>query len=163
MSRLESMIRRLEAQVACLDWAIREIADLPGPVLELGLGNGRTYDHLRERLSGGRPIHVFDRAVGAHPGCVPPAQFLTLGEIRETLPAFARRGIAPAALIHADLGSGNPESTRAMAAWLGPVLPPLVVSRGLVLSDQPLSAPELVDIDPPIGSLQWRYFIYRRA
>ncbi|MGH6887075.1 MAG: class I SAM-dependent methyltransferase, partial [Geminicoccales bacterium] len=48
MSRLDSFIRRLEAQRACLDLAAARIADLPGPVLELGLGNGRTYDHLRE-------------------------------------------------------------------------------------------------------------------
>jgi len=50
-----------------------------------------------------------------------------------------------------------------MAAWLGPVLPPLVASRGLVLSDQALSAPELIEIDPPIGHRQWRYFAYRRS
>ena len=31
-----------------------------GPVIELGLGNGRTYDHLRERLPG-RRIIAFDR------------------------------------------------------------------------------------------------------
>jgi hypothetical protein len=51
-SRLDSFIRRLEAQRACLDWAAQEIAAVPGEVVELGLGNGRTYDHLRTRLGG---------------------------------------------------------------------------------------------------------------
>jgi len=163
MSRLQSMIRRLEAQVACLDWAVADIAALPGLILELGLGNGRTYDHLREGLGGRRAIYVFDRAVGAHPSCVPPEEFLTLGDIRESLPAFAKRGLGPAALAHADLGSGDPAKTRAMADWLGPVLPPLVAPGGLVLSDQQLFAPELREIQPPVGELVWRYFVYRRV
>ncbi|HTY69417.1 MAG TPA: class I SAM-dependent methyltransferase, partial [Alphaproteobacteria bacterium] len=38
MSRLDSFIRRLQAQRACLDWAIQAIRSLPGPVLEIGLG-----------------------------------------------------------------------------------------------------------------------------
>ena len=58
MSRLDSFIRRLEAQRACLEYAAGQIRDLPGPVLELGLGNGRTYDHLRELLPE-REIFVF--------------------------------------------------------------------------------------------------------
>jgi hypothetical protein len=52
MTRLDSAIRRLMAQRALLDWAAQDIASRPGLVLELGLGNGRTYDHLRERLPG---------------------------------------------------------------------------------------------------------------
>jgi len=47
VSRLDSFIRRLEAQRACLDHAAGLIGGLDGVVLELGLGNGRTYDHLR--------------------------------------------------------------------------------------------------------------------
>ena len=44
MSRLDSFIRRLEAQRSCLETAVALVADLPGPILELGLGNGRTFD-----------------------------------------------------------------------------------------------------------------------
>ena len=47
MSRLDSFIRRLEAQRACLNRAADTIRGIDGIVLELGLGNGRTYDHLR--------------------------------------------------------------------------------------------------------------------
>ena len=50
MSRLESMQRRLTAQIDGLNWAAQEIAGVAGDVLELGLGNGRTYDHLRQVL-----------------------------------------------------------------------------------------------------------------
>ncbi len=88
MSRLDSVIRRLRAQRACLQRAAEMIRDLPGPVLELGLGNGRTYDHLRQTLPD-REIFVFEREVAADPDCVPDAAHLLLGDIRETLPAAA--------------------------------------------------------------------------
>ena len=63
MSRLDSFIRRLEAQRACLDLAARLIEGLEGEILELGLGNGRTYDHLRQLLPGSKNLCL--RA----PGC----------------------------------------------------------------------------------------------
>ena len=69
MSRLDSAIRRLQAQRACLDLAIERISELDGPILELGLGNGRTFDHLREHTAG-RQIYVFDRRIAAHPHLV---------------------------------------------------------------------------------------------
>jgi hypothetical protein len=162
VSRLESFIRRLEAQLLCLDWAARAIAAHPGAVLELGLGNGRTYDHLVSRLGGARTIYAFDRALAAHPGSVPPPERLILGELRETLPAFAARGEA-VALVHADLGSGDLAATAALAAWLGPRLAGLLATDGLVLSDQRLDDPRLAAIDLPAGVPGDRYFAYRRG
>ncbi len=73
MSRLDSFIRRALAQRDCLGDAARLIDGLPGPVIELGLGNGRTYGHLRTLLPA-REIFVFDRQVMAHPDCVPDAR-----------------------------------------------------------------------------------------
>ena len=162
MSRLESFIRRLDAQRRCLDWAATEIVAQPGAVLELGLGNGRTYDHLRERLGPERVIWAFDRQLAAHPDCVPPADRLVLGELRETLPAFGARGIA-VALVHADLGSGDRSATAALAAWLGPRLGALAAPGTLVLSDQRLDDPRLPPLDLPASVPEGRYFAYRRA
>lgn len=90
MSRLDSFIRRLEAQRACLDYACAAVKDRPGVIFELGLGNGRTYDHLREKLPG-REIYVFERKVAAHPDCVPCAANLYEGDIDLTLPAAVER------------------------------------------------------------------------
>ena len=84
MSRLESFIRRLTAQRDILDQVCAEVAKIEGPVLELGLGNGRTFHHLRERLPG-RRIVAFDRALAAHSSSIPEAENLVLGEIRERL------------------------------------------------------------------------------
>ncbi|HIP79606.1 MAG TPA: hypothetical protein EYH07_14240, partial [Kiloniellaceae bacterium] len=84
MSRLDSFIRRLEAQRACIDAAVDLVGALPGPVFELGLGNGRTYDHLRTRCPG-REIFVFERKVAAHPDCIPDADHLFEGPLEATL------------------------------------------------------------------------------
>lgn len=66
MTRLDSVIERLQAQRAWLDWAVRAIADIDGPVLEIGLGNGRSYDQLGARLAGTRRILAFDFVLAAH-------------------------------------------------------------------------------------------------
>ena len=71
MSRLESTIRRLSAQRDILDEICARLAGMNGPVVELGLGNGRTYDHLRQRLPE-RRIIAFDRALAAHRSSTPP-------------------------------------------------------------------------------------------
>jgi hypothetical protein len=162
VSRLDSFIRRLQAQRACLDHAVALIRGLPGPVLELGLGNGRTYDHLRERLPG-RDIYVCDRQVAAHPDCIPPEPFLILGDVRDTLPQLAHRLCATAALVHADLGSGDEEASRRQAAQLSPLIASLLCPHGIVISDQPLSAPRLQPLPLPEGVKPGRYFLYRAA
>ena len=65
MSRLDSSIARLMAQRVCLGFVATELLGRPGCVLELGLGNGRTYDHIRS-LMPERRIYVFDRRIAAH-------------------------------------------------------------------------------------------------
>ena len=89
MSRLDSAIRRLQAQRICLNWAVDQIDGEEGIILELGLGNGRSYDHLRKALPG-RRIYVFDRNISPHPDCIPPDEDMYLGEMDEMLKAAAR-------------------------------------------------------------------------
>ena len=140
MSRLDSFIRRMMAQRACLDRAAELVKDVPGPVLELGLGNGRTYDHLRE-LMPGRQVFVFEREIAAHPDCIPPAEFLILGDARETLPAMWDKLSHRAALAHLDMGSGDAEANRRLAAELAPLLAPLLRPSAVVVSEPPLDLP----------------------
>ncbi len=160
MSRLDSFIRRLEAQRACLNQAAQAIRDLPGPVLELGLGNGRTFDHLRELLPG-REIFVFERQLAAHPASMPDAEHLILGDIRETLPAAGARIGAPAALVHSDIGTGDALRNAELAAWLAQVLPALLAPGAWVISDQPMRTAALVPLPPPEAVARERYFLYR--
>jgi hypothetical protein len=78
-SQLDLMIARLTMQRDCLDLAARLIGDLPGPVLEIGLGKGRTYDHLRRRLPE-REIIALDRDLHAPAAAAPEGDQLVLGE-----------------------------------------------------------------------------------
>jgi hypothetical protein len=160
MSRLDSVIRRLEAQRACLNLAAGEIRDLPGPVLELGLGNGRTYDHLREILPD-REIFVFERAVAADPDCVPDADHLLLGDIHQTLPAAVTRFGPSVALVHSDMGTGDAELNRRLAGFLAARLPDLLRPGGVVISDQDMSLAGAEALPLPEGVRPGRYFICR--
>jgi hypothetical protein len=163
MTRLESAIRRLIAQREMLDWAAGEVSQNSGLVIELGLGNGRTYDHLRHRLPGHR-IVVFERAVAAHPDCVPPEDSLILGDVRETLPAFLARGNEGAAvLIHGDIGTGDGPESDALAAHLSPTVEALLAAGGLLIADRPYDLPGCRDVSGAAGVSEGRYFAYRRA
>jgi S-adenosyl-L-methionine methyltransferase len=171
MSRLDSVIRRLEAQRACLGHAADIIDGRAGParvdgvVLELGLGNGRTYDHLREILPD-RAIYVFDRQLAAHPDCRPDADHLFLGEMAETLPQAAAQLSARAALVHLDIGSGNVSETKRNADGVDSSLLTLLADGGVIVSDQPLSglaqAGDIMELDLSPAVPKGRYFMYRR-
>jgi hypothetical protein len=164
VSRLDSFIRRLEAQRRCLAVAADAVRELPGVAIEFGLGNGRTYDHLRKLLAG-RPLFALDRQVTAHPDCVPDAAHLVLGDFRDTVPALTRRLGASAALAHADIGSSDEAASRALARWLAPALDPMLVSGAVVVSDQDM-APALAlgwsALSLPEDVPAERYFLYRK-
>ncbi len=162
MSRLDSVIRRLRAQRACLNMAKGQIAGIPGPILELGLGNGRTFDHLRS-LFPDREIFVYDRQVAAHPDCIPDDQHMILGDIRETLPLALSRMGAPAALAHADIGTGDQAINAEIAAFLSLTLPGLMVPDALILADRPLAMEGWREQQLPSGVRRGRYFVYRRT
>lgn len=159
MSRLESMRRRLSAQIDGLNWAAKQIQTIPGDVLELGLGNGRTYDHLRENLPD-RRIWVIDRVLQPHPSCVPPAECFLQGEAEDKLQELAKRnpGIA---LAHYDFGYGVKDKDVAEGKKLSPLIKMVMRPNGLVISQQPLVGFQQVQgpdtIDPE------RYLFYRCA
>ena len=160
MSRLDSFIRRLEAQRACLDRAAALIAALPGPVLELGLGNGRTFDHLRERLPG-RAIFVFERHVAAHPDSIPADGQIILGDLLETLPQSRSRFAATVALAHMDLATGDVAQSLRLAASVAPLLAPLMRPGAIVVSEPALAVPGWTAVELPEGVAEGRYHLYR--
>ncbi len=161
MSRLDSFIRRLEAQRACLDMAAELVGGLDGLALELGLGNGRTYDHLRE-LCPDRQIYVCERSVAAHPDCVPPPEFLLLGDMRDTLQAAREWLGGRIALAHLDPASGDVAASRALAVELVPLIVPLLLQGAVLVSEPSIAAPELARLEPPEGVAAGRYNLYRR-
>jgi hypothetical protein len=162
VSRLDSFIRRLEAQRACLDFAARLAEGLEGDVLELGLGNGRTYDHLRQ-LFPDRKIYVCERRLAAHPDCVPPAEYLLLGDMRDTLRTVRELLADRIALAHLDPGTGDLAASRALAAELTPLIVPLLRCGGVLVSEPAVASDELSPLEPPAGVAPERYNIYRRV
>lgn len=160
LSRLDSFIRRLEAQRACLDMAAQAVRGLSGPVFELGLGNGRTFDHLRQSLPD-REIFVFEREVRAHPECIPDDDHLILGSIEETLPQAIARFPGNVALVHSDIGTGSAERNQQLAAWLATTIPGFLCAGAFVIGDQALHHDDLVSQPLPEGIAAERYFIYR--
>ena len=167
MSRLDSFIRRLEAQRACLGRAAELVAGIDGAVLELGLGNGRTYDHLRELFGGPggrrRDIYVCERRVAAHPDCIPPDDRLLLGDMFETLPAALPRLGGRVALAHFDAGTGDAAANLALAAGLRPLILPLLCPGAVLATQQAMDGPGLAALPLPDGVAPGRYHLYRRV
>lgn len=157
MSRLDSMLRRLAAQRDGLNWAAARTAGQPGDALDLGLGNGRTYDHLREILPG-RRIWVIDRVLQCHPSCVPPEADFLQGEAEPMLRRLAETG-ARIVLAHYDFGFGVKEKDVAEAARLSPALAAVMAPGGVIVSGQPLAGFE--QLSGPDSIAPDRYLFYR--
>lgn len=162
MSRLDVFINRMVSQRACLNHAAKLTADLDGPVFELGLGNGRTYHHMKEILAG-RDIFVFERAVASHPDSTPPDEMLMLGDVHDTLPAALERFGPTASLIHADLGGHNLAKNDAFARAVSPLVEPLLAPGGHMVSSDRMYFDTLQQVALPEDAIEGRCFIYRKA
>ena len=162
MSRLDSFIRRVAAQRDCLNMAKGLVANISGPVLELGLGNGRTYDHLRE-IFPDREIFVFDRRVAAHPDCIPEEKFQFLGDFRDSLPLANKKLGANSILAHLDIGTGEKKASQQLAEQIGPLVLSLMKRGSIIVSDQELISCSHIRIDPPLNIPKGRTFIYNLA
>lgn len=159
-SRLERMIARLTAQRACLETAVAAVADLPGPMLEVGLGKGRTYDHLR-CLAPERDIYVFEKLLHAPADCTPDAEHLFLGDFRETWALAAARMGAGAVLAHADIGSHDLEADAQLAAEISPLVDRLLRPGAVVLADRAMGVVRWSPQALPAAAGGWPYHYYR--
>lgn len=159
MSRLDSFIRRLSAQRDILNHVQGDL-DLPAdrPVMEIGLGNGRTFNHLRE-LFPDRRIVAFDRAMGAHASSVPEEGNLVIGEIDQTAKDWVGIG---AALVHADIGTGYDEKDAVTLTWLPQIVAGMLAPGGIAVSGLPLQEPSLNPLPVPSSVPRDRYFLYRK-
>ena len=159
MSRLDSFINRMSAQRDLINH-VRDQGDLPkeGVVFEIGLGNGRTYSHLRECFADRRVI-AFDRKLAAHASATPDPQDFVEGEINETGQAFIGWN---AALVHADIGTGYDDKDAITLTWLPQMVAGMLQSGGYAVSGLPLEHPDL-EAQPQLPTIKpGRYFHYRR-
>lgn len=162
MTRLDLFIARMVSQRACINHAASQTAHLDGPVFELGLGNGRTYHHLRETIKN-RDIFVFERAVASHPDSTPPDDRVILGDVYDTLPAALARFGATASLIHADLGGHNAAKNDTFAKAVSPLVEPLLAQGGMMVASDRMYFTGLTEVPLPVDAVPGRCFIYTRA
>ncbi len=161
MNRLDAMILRMTAQRAALDWAMAQVADRPGDALEVGLGNGRTYDHMREHMPG-RRIWVIERNLRPHPSCTPPQSDLLLGDAGDGLEKLAGAGLA---LVNYDLGAMDPLAHDERAARFAPLMRAAMAPRGaFIVSTQRLPESDGLALRPETASVgKDRVFIFESA
>lgn len=157
MSRLNSMMRRLAAQAEGLEWGNTMVDSLSGDFLDMGLGNGRTYDHIRE-IAPDRRIWVIDRALNCHHSCVPPEEDFLQGEAEEMLKKMAADG-TKVAMAHYDFGFGDKDKDVAEAARLSPMIKEIMLPGGVLVSGQPLAGFE--QVRGPTSVAPERYYFYR--
>lgn len=159
MSRLDAFINRMSAQRDILNHVAHQLG-LPaeGPVLEVGLGNGRTYSHLRELFSD-RRIIAFDRAMNAHRTIAPAEKDFIMGEIKETGREFAT---GDAALVHADIGTGYPDKDAITLTWLPDTVVDMLRTGGFAVSGLPLPHSRLEALPRLPTVEEGRYFVYRK-
>jgi hypothetical protein len=158
ISRLDENILRMTGCRDCLNRAADLVRNVPGPIFELGLGNGRSYDHLR-RLFPDREIFVFERKIGAHPDCVPDDRHLLLGDIHETLPASAARFGGKVAMLHADIGGADPDLNDRLASFVGEHIPRLLRPEGVAVTS--VACANLEPLERPASVDPKSYFMYR--
>jgi hypothetical protein len=161
MSRLDDLICRFSAQKATLDMATEAVRSKQGLVVELGLGSGRTFDHLRKRLPNKR-IFTFDYAVNTHPGCEPLQDQLILGPIEETLAGFTKQHQGEVVLIHVDLGTKDLIRDQQLMTRLSPYIDKLVMSAGYIVSDRELKISRFEPIEPNL-LMGWPYYLYLKS
>ena len=161
MSRLDVFIDRMVSQRSCIDYAAAHTADLAGPAFELGLGNGRTYDHMCE-LFGKDSVYVFERAVASNPASTPDKDRTILGDVMETLPEAAQRFGATARVIHADLGGHNLEKNDLFARSVSPLIEALLAQGGIMVSSDRMYFDSLHELPTPEGAVAGRCFVYTK-
>lgn len=161
MTRLDLFIARMVSQRACIDHAIELTADMSGPVFELGLGNGRTFDHIRDRISG-RDILVFERTVASHPESTPTDEQLVLGDVFETLPRMLERLGPTVSFAHADLGGHNPKKNAGFARAVSPLIEAVMAPGGVMVASDRMYFDTLIELPRPEGAMPDRAFIYRK-
>lgn len=148
MSRLDAFVQRVTAQRDLINAAARVLHDVDGVVFEVGLGNGRTFDHLRDVFAD-REIYVFDRKARAHADSTPAPEFMIEGQLQDTLPELVQRFAGRVALVHSDIGNQSPVHCENMKRLMNSTIGPALCRGGVLLSDLQLDVPDLRPMERP--------------
>lgn len=159
MSKLDSFIRRLSTQIQCLNWASQQVCGIKGDILELGLGNGRTYDHLKLLFPKRKCFvaEVDETCIRQHSDI--PRDNIILGDLRTTLPQL-NPGVF--ALIHCDIGGWDDTESEPTMRSIDQVLVNLLVQEGILVSSLPILYSTLAECQANCY-FKKRYFVYKKV
>tara|TARA_Y100001933_G_scaffold60140_1_gene60265 strand:+ start:82 stop:495 length:414 start_codon:yes stop_codon:yes gene_type:complete len=136
-----------------LDWSAKNIHKQRGVVLEFGLGNGRTFDHMRKLLP--------QRDIAAHPDCIPHPAFQFIGDFRDSIPRAIEQLGRSAALAHLDIGTGQKNTSLALASKITPCIEKLLCVNAIVVSEQEVERWRSYKLQLPAGISENRIHLYR--
>ena len=136
-----------------MDWSAKNIHKQRGVVLEFGLGNGRTCDHMRKLLP--------QRDIAAHPDCIPHPAFQFIGDFRDSIPRAIEQLGRSAALAHLDIGTGQKNTSLALASKITPCIEKLLCVNAIVVSDQEVERWRSYKLQLPAGISENRIHLYR--
>ena len=136
-----------------MDWSAKNIHKQRGVVLEFGLGNGRTFDHMRKLLP--------QRDIAAHPDCIPHPAFQFIGDFRDSIPRAIEQLGRSAALAHLDIGTGQKNTSLALASKIAPCIEKLLCVNAIVVSDQEVERWRSYKLQLPAGISENRIHLYR--
>jgi len=151
----------MSAQRDCLNYAANQLVGIEGVVLEFGLGNGRTYDHLCS-LFDKSDIYVFDRHVKAHEACIPDTEHMIIGDFLDSLRGVSNQFEGLAKFVHCDVGSGDKAASMVLAQKVGDLLEGLIQKGGVIVSDQPIVKLNWESLALPAGIAEGRIYLYRQ-
>ncbi len=136
-----------------MDWSAKNIHKQRGVVLEFGLGNGRTFDHMRKLLP--------QRDIAAHPDCIPHPAFQFIGDFRDSIPRAIEQLGRSAALAHLDIGTGQKNTSLALASKITPCIEKLLCVNAIVVSEQEVERWRSYKLQLPAGISENRIHLYR--
>lgn len=160
MNRLDRMIARLTTQRACLSAALALITDIPGPILEIGYGKGRSYDFLRHAAPS-REIYAFDHDGVPRTSWGPDEDHFFAGDFRQAFGLVLERTGARAVLAHCDIGSEDEARDAELARWMAGALPDLMATASIVVSDRELAIAGARSLNLPEDASDFPYFMVR--
>ena len=160
-SRLDIYIDQVVSKRACLNKAADLVAEMDGPVFELGLGNGRSYNHMCSLLPV-NDIFVFEEVAPAHPVVTPPDAQLILGDVFDTMPRTLARFGATARLVHVDLGGHDQVKNDQFARAISPLVEPLLARGAVMVSSHQMYFDAARAIDLPVDAVAGRTFLYQK-
>ena len=108
-----------------------------------------------------RDIYVFEREIAAHPDGIPHLAFQFNGDFRESIPRAIEQLGRSAALAHLDIGTGQKNTSLALAIKIAPCIEKLLCVNAIVVSDQEVERWRSYKLQLPGGISENRIHLYR--